>query len=87
VPAASRPAADKYGLLDHERARGRRRHDGGPASKFCVGAAGRQLTAEATVLQVTRNVGFAEGELRGPDGTLLAHATATCAIFRPKPAG
>jgi uncharacterized protein (TIGR00369 family) len=43
-----------------------------------------ELTAEARVLQVTRNVGFAEGELRGPDGTLLAHATATCAIFRPR---
>jgi uncharacterized protein (TIGR00369 family) len=45
-----------------------------------------ELTAQAWVLQVTRNVGFAEGELRGPDGTLLAHATATCAIFRPRAA-
>ena len=46
-----------------------------------------ELRAEARVLQVTRNVGFAEAELFGPDGTLLAHATATCAIFRPRPAG
>ena len=44
----------------------------------------RELTAEARALQVTRNIGFAEADLRDEQGTLLAHATATCAIFRPR---
>lgn len=46
--------------------------------------ADRELTAEARVLHVSRNLAMSEGFLRDEDGTLLAHATATCAIFRPR---
>jgi uncharacterized protein (TIGR00369 family) len=47
----------------------------------------RDLTAEGRVLHASRNVAAAEAELRDAEGTLLAHATATCVIHRPRPAG
>jgi uncharacterized protein (TIGR00369 family) len=41
------------------------------------------LVAEGRVLHVSRSIGVSEGTLRTQDGTLLAHATATCVIRRP----
>jgi uncharacterized protein (TIGR00369 family) len=41
-----------------------------------------ELVAEGRVLNMSRNLGIAEGELRSADGKLLAHATATCMIQR-----
>ena len=41
-----------------------------------------ELIAEGRVLHVSRNLGVAEGSLRNGAGTLLAHATCTCAILR-----
>jgi len=41
-----------------------------------------ELIAEGRVLHVSRNLGVAEGSLRNTAGTLLAHATCTCAILR-----
>ena len=48
---------------------------------------GRELTSEGRILHVSRNVATAEADLRDADGALLAHATATCVIHRPRPAG
>ena len=42
----------------------------------------RELIAEARVLHVSRSLGVSEGSLKDADGTLLAHATCTCAITR-----
>jgi uncharacterized protein (TIGR00369 family) len=47
----------------------------------------RDLTAEGRVLHASRNVAAAEAELRDAEGALLARATATCVIHRPRPAG
>ncbi len=41
------------------------------------------LVAEGRVLHVSRTIGVSEGTLKTQDGTLLAHATATCVIRRP----
>ncbi|WP_230674995.1 PaaI family thioesterase, partial [Ralstonia solanacearum] len=41
------------------------------------------LVAEGRVLHVSRTIGVSEGALKTQDGTLLAHATATCVIRRP----
>src|SRR5213594_4149081 len=38
----------------------------------------------ATVLNISRSLGVSEASLRDAEGTLLAHATATCAILRPQ---
>jgi uncharacterized protein (TIGR00369 family) len=46
--------------------------------------ADRDLTAEGRVIHLSRSLGVAEGSLRDGDGALLAHATATCAILRPR---
>lgn len=45
-----------------------------------------ELIAEARVTHISGSIGISEGTLRGPDGTLLASATATCFIKRPRPA-
>ncbi|HEX5012174.1 MAG TPA: PaaI family thioesterase [Planctomycetota bacterium] len=47
----------------------------------------RDLSAEGRVLHSSRNVAAAEADLRDADGALLARATATCVIHRPRPAG
>jgi uncharacterized protein (TIGR00369 family) len=41
------------------------------------------LVAIGRVLHVSRTLGVSEGTLQTEDGTLLAHATATCFIRRP----
>ncbi|MGN6261348.1 MAG: PaaI family thioesterase [Ralstonia sp.] len=41
------------------------------------------LVAVGRVLHVSRTIGVSEGTLKTQDGTLLAHATATCVIRRP----
>ncbi|AXV75542.1 MULTISPECIES: PaaI family thioesterase [Ralstonia solanacearum species complex] len=41
------------------------------------------LVAEGRVLHMSRTIGVSEGTLKMQDGTLLAHATATCIIRRP----
>jgi uncharacterized protein (TIGR00369 family) len=46
----------------------------------------QDLIAEARVIHLSRNLGMSEGSLRDADGTLLAHATCTCAILRVRPA-
>ncbi len=40
------------------------------------------LRAEGRVINVTRRLAIAEGSLRDDEGTLYAHATATCLINR-----
>ena len=42
----------------------------------------RELTAEARVIHLSRSLGVSEGSIRDGEGTLFAHATATCAIIR-----
>lgn len=42
----------------------------------------RDLTAEGRVIHLSRTIGVSEGSLRDEEGTLFAHATATCAILR-----
>jgi uncharacterized protein (TIGR00369 family) len=42
------------------------------------------LIAEGKVIHVSNSLGVSEGTLRDKDGTLYAHATATCMIFRRK---
>jgi uncharacterized protein (TIGR00369 family) len=44
----------------------------------------RELVAEGKVIHVSKSLGVAEGSLRDADGTLLAHATCTCAILRTR---
>ena len=44
------------------------------------------LVAEGRVINLSKNLGVAEGTLKTPDGKLLAHASATCMIQRPTPA-
>jgi uncharacterized protein (TIGR00369 family) len=44
----------------------------------------QELTAEGRVLHMSRSLGVSEGPLRDGAGTLLAHATCTCAILRSK---
>jgi len=41
-----------------------------------------ELVAEGKVLHLSRNIGVAEGSIRNAEGTLLAHATATCVLHR-----
>jgi len=41
------------------------------------------LVAVGRVLHLSRTIGVSEGTLKTQDGTLLAHATATCVIRRP----
>src|SRR6185436_2931133 len=40
----------------------------------------QDLVAEGRVINISRSLGVSEASLRDADGTLLAHATATCAI-------
>jgi uncharacterized protein (TIGR00369 family) len=42
----------------------------------------RELTAEGRVIHLSRTIGVSEGSLKDEEGTLFAHATATCAIIR-----
>lgn len=42
------------------------------------------LIAEATVTHISGSIGVAEGTLKDANGTLLASASATCFIKRPK---
>jgi len=44
----------------------------------------QELVAEARVLHLSRSLGVSEGSLRDSEGTLLAHATCTCAILRAR---
>ena len=44
----------------------------------------QDLTAEGKVINISRSLGVSEASLRDAEGTLLAHATATCAILRPQ---
>jgi len=46
----------------------------------------QDLVAEGRVINISRSLGVSEASLRDADGTLLAHATATCAILR-QPSG
>jgi len=41
------------------------------------------LIAEGKVISVSRSLGVAEGTLKDAEGSLYAHATATCLIIRP----
>ena len=43
------------------------------------------LVAEARVTHISGSIGVSEGTLRDAEGTLLASATATCFIKRPRP--
>jgi len=45
------------------------------------------VLATGEVISVGRRVVTASGQLTGPDGTLYAHATTTCLVFEPRPAG
>ena len=45
---------------------------------------GAEVVAEATVTHISRSLGVAEGTLRDEEGRLLASASATCFIKRPK---
>ncbi len=40
------------------------------------------LVAEGNVIHISRSLGVAEGTLKDRDGNLIAHATATCMIYR-----
>ena len=42
----------------------------------------QDLVAEGRVINISRSLGVSEASLRDAEGTLLAHATATCAILR-----
>lgn len=44
----------------------------------------QELIAEGRVLHLSRSLGVSEGSLRDGAGTLLAHATCTCAILRSR---
>jgi uncharacterized protein (TIGR00369 family) len=44
----------------------------------------QDLIAEGRIIHVSRSLGVSEASLRDTDGTLFAHATATCAILRPQ---
>lgn len=44
------------------------------------------LVAEGRVINLSKNLGVAEGTLKTADGKLLAHASASCMIQRPTPA-
>jgi uncharacterized protein (TIGR00369 family) len=41
-----------------------------------------QLIAEGKVVHLSKSIGVSEGSLKDRDGTLYAHATATCMILR-----
>lgn len=45
----------------------------------------QDLIAEGRVINLSRSLGVSEASLRDAEGTLFAHATATCAILRPQP--
>lgn len=42
----------------------------------------QDLIAEGRVIHLSKSLGVSEGSLKDADGTLLAHATCTCAILR-----
>jgi uncharacterized protein (TIGR00369 family) len=42
----------------------------------------QDLIAEGRVIHLTKSLGVSEASLRDAEGTLLAHATCTCAILR-----
>jgi uncharacterized protein (TIGR00369 family) len=46
----------------------------------------RELIAEGRILHLSRTLGVSEGSVKDAEGTLLAHATCTCAIL-PKKSG
>lgn len=43
-----------------------------------------ELIAEGKTINISKSLGISEGSLRGPNGKLLATATATCMIIRPQ---
>jgi uncharacterized protein (TIGR00369 family) len=45
------------------------------------------VIATGQVVSTGRRVATASGQITGPDGTLYAHATTTCLVFEPRPAG
>jgi len=42
----------------------------------------KELVAEGRVIHLSKKIGVSEGQLKDADGTLYAHATATCMIYR-----
>jgi acyl-coenzyme A thioesterase PaaI-like protein len=41
-----------------------------------------EMSGQGRVIHLSRTIGVSEGSLRDEEGTLFAHATATCAILR-----
>lgn len=42
------------------------------------------MKAEGSVISISKSLGVSEGRLTDADGTLLAYASATCMVMRPK---
>jgi len=42
------------------------------------------LSAEGRVINVSKNLGISEGEIKDSEGKLYAHATCTCSLIRPQ---
>lgn len=42
-----------------------------------------ELFAEARLINMSRNIGISEGQIKDTDGKLYAHATCSCSILRP----
>ncbi|MCJ7663091.1 MAG: PaaI family thioesterase [Desulfobacterales bacterium] len=42
----------------------------------------KELVAEGRVIHLSKKIGVSEGQLKDADGTLYAHATSTCMIYR-----
>lgn len=42
-----------------------------------------ELLAEGRVINISRNLGVSEGDIKDADGKIYAHATCTCSIIRP----
>lgn len=43
-----------------------------------------RLYAEGRVINVSKNLGISEGDIKDLEGKLYAHATCTCSIIRPQ---
>ncbi|MBL4631524.1 MAG: PaaI family thioesterase [Paraglaciecola sp.] len=41
------------------------------------------LFAEGRVINISKNLGVSEGDIKDADGKIYAHATCTCSIIRP----
>jgi uncharacterized protein (TIGR00369 family) len=44
----------------------------------------QDLIAEGAVIHISKTLGVSAASLKDAEGRMLAHATCTCAIFRPK---